>query len=240
MKGVLISIIIIIVLVVGISAYFLLTPPICEADLDCGNEHYSDNYCDGNIVKTDKITYTCLNAGTRKSSCQENKAPQVEKECAYPYKCGEGACIEQSCYELDNGNWLGGPMSSRIFFDTPKQRNTLTILVMKTGAEFKVHLYTDKSNLPDRLLKSWSPLNDDSIDDFQWIRLSMDDVESMPSAYYWIGIEVIKYGDGAFNTCTTNDRKEDTYGREDIIVDGEFGEFNDNLKTEHDMIYLFE
>jgi hypothetical protein len=234
--------IIILTSILIISLFFLsgCSKPACDSDLSCGREYYSDNYCEGSTVKTDFITYTCLNPGTGQASCRESRKPELEKECIYPYKCEQGDCIEQSCYELDNSNWLGGPTSSRVFFDTPKKRNELIVLAMKTGAEFKVHLYLDKDGSPDRKLKSWGPLNDDSIDDFQWIRLNMDGVESMPPAYYWIGIEVMKYGDSAFNTCTTNDRKADTYGREDTITNGEFEELDDIRKTEHDMVYLFE
>ena len=84
------------------------------------------------------------------------------------------------------------------------------------------------------------PLNDDDIDDFQWIRLSMANVESMAPGYHWIGIEIVNYVDKAFNTCVTNDRKADTFGSDNIIVDGMFEGLDEFRKTEHDMVYLFE
>jgi hypothetical protein len=67
----------------------------------------------------------------------------------------------------------------------------------------------------------------------------MDGIGSMPAAYHWIGIEVVKYGNMAFNTCVTNDRKEDTWGREDTITDGKFESFQDYNKNENDIIYAF-
>lgn len=240
MKGWIILIVIIALAAGAASTYFFMTPPVCETDLQCGIEHQSDtNYCDGNTIKLDTISYTCLNPGTRKSSCQENKAPQIQKECIYPYKCGEGQCLQQTCYDIPTALWLGGPAKSRIFFDTPKQRSELILLVMRTGATFKVHLYTDNNGLPDMKLNTWGPLSDNSIDDSGWVRLKMEGIGTMPPGYYWIGIEVMQYGNMAFNTCVTNDRKDDTWGREDTITDGKFESFQDYNKNENDIIYAF-
>jgi len=225
-----------------ISLFFLsgCSKVACENDEICGAEHYADNYCDESNVKKDLISYTCGNPGTKDAVCRENRQPEQVEECKYPYKCEAGGCMQQSCYELTDTVWLGGPTSSRIFFDTTKERNELIIMAMETGAEFKVHLYTDKDSLPERRLSTWAPLNDEHIDEYNWIRLSMDSVETMPSGYYWIGIEVTKYGDSAFNTCVTNDRNDDTFGRENNIIDGQFENFEDTMKTEHDIVYLFE
>lgn len=228
------------ILIIGMFFLSGCSMPACESNENCGTEHYSDNYCAGANVKKDFITYTCVNPATKEALCRENRQPEQIQECKYPYRCESGECMQQSCYELTDTTWLGGPTSSRIFFDAPKIRNELIVMAMRTGAEFKVHIFTDKNGLPDRKLNSWGPLNDDDIDDYQWIRLSMNGVESMAPGYHWIGIEVIEYGDRAFNTCVTNDRKDDTFGTENTITNGQFEELGDIRKTEHDMVYLFE
>lgn len=233
---------ILLISILTISLFFLsgCSKIACETDENCGAEHYSDNYCNELNVKKDLISYTCGNPGTKDAVCRENRLSEQVEECKYPYKCETGGCMQQSCYELSDAVWLGGPTSSRIFFDTTKERNELVVMAMETGAEFKVHLFTDKGGLPDRKLYTWGPLNDENIDEYQWIRLSMANVETTPSGYYWIGIEVVKYGDSAFNTCVTNDRSDDTFGRENNLINGQFEDFEDSKKTEHDIVYLFE
>lgn len=233
----------VIIVLLAIIAYLVYSskPIVCNDDSGCGIQgSYSDSYCDGNIVKKDLINYKCLSPGTRKSSCVIDKTPETVKECVNLYKCSTGECLEKNCNEITEAVWLGGPTSSRIFFDTPQKRNQLNLIVMRTGADFKVHIFTDKSGLPDRKLFSSLKLNDSSIDDNGWVKLSMQGVETMPSGYYWVGIEVIKYGNSAYNTCVFNDRNDDTYSREDTITNGAYKDFNDNLKTQSDIIYMFE
>lgn len=217
---------------------YLYLQPVCIANADCGATYESVAYCQENVVVKDTVTPQCVNADSFKAKCQEQRKPTMVESCMYPYACSDGACIPQSCYQLSDAVWLGGPAVSRIFFDSPKNRSQVSILAMKTGAEFNVQLFTDREGQPVRTLKIWDGLNDNSIDESGWITLSMQGVESIPSGYYWLGIEVVKYGDGAFNTCVRNDRKEDTYGSDNVIVDGIFTQTTS--RNEHDIVYIFE
>lgn len=236
-------------IILGIAAVLFIsgcisspaTVIVCESDSECGTDTYSQTYCDGNIAKHDRITFTCDSPGTEQSRCNQSDTPETIDECEEKYyKCENGECLEKICNELDGTVWFGSSMTSRIFFDTPNQRDYLKINVLETGATFKVHVFLDKDGLPERRIFSSPVLDDDSINQFGWVKIDFSSTETTPSGYYWISIEVIEIGDFSFNTCVFNDREDDTYGREDVIINGTFTEgFDDDRINTHDMIYYF-
>ena len=227
----------------GMAAVAYLSPnTACVTDADCGGPYESDLYCQDNTIKNDLVSYSCVNGNTKEALCQEMRTPNIVKECRYPYACDLGACIQQDCNQLGDTVWLGGPAISRIFFDRTQHRGKLSIIAMRTGANFKVHLYMDDNDKPSRNLGDWGPLNDESINELGWVTLNMQNVETMPADYYWIGIEVLEYGDMAFNSCVRNDRDDGTHGRSDNITNGVLDNLFQDLdrRTEHDLVHIFE
>jgi len=244
--SVLLVVLIIVVLVgLGSVVYIKFSAPICAVNEDCGADFYSSNYCDSEAVKRDFVTFLCNNPGTKEASCEEDRNPEVVRDCPTPYACfeepGDDVCLQRQCQALEGAAWLGGPSVSRVFFDGVSQRDQLSLIVMRTGATFRVNIFTDRNEEPERKIFTSEILSDEDIDDFGWVKLNVQNVEPMPSGHYWIGIDVTQYGDSAFNTCVSNDGKADTFGSDSTLENGQFRDgYNPDYRNEHDIVHLFE
>lgn len=63
----------------------------CNNTYDCGrNGFIGGQYCQGNSLYQDYVTYSCSNAGTSYSSCSSSKNPQFVKTCAADERCERG------------------------------------------------------------------------------------------------------------------------------------------------------
>ena len=87
---------------------------VCFTKSDCGTDHFTgNNYCDGNIVEKNFVSYTCNNAGTSLSSCSIVSAPKKVNECEKACFDG-GVCVE--CNE-DSDCFDGNPETFDVCFN---------------------------------------------------------------------------------------------------------------------------
>ncbi len=79
----------------------------CSSDSQCGVSGFvGQQYCQGNSLFGDYVTYTCNNPGTSYSSCTSNKSPQLARTCNSDQVCKAGiwfiGCA--SPYDTDPGS----------------------------------------------------------------------------------------------------------------------------------------
>ncbi|MFH1802982.1 MAG: hypothetical protein ABH864_06065 [archaeon] len=73
----------------------------CSRDRDCGISGFlDDQFCSGDDVVQDHITYTCENPGTEESYCTQETTEELIEECGDT--CEDGECIitgDVTCYD---------------------------------------------------------------------------------------------------------------------------------------------
>lgn len=66
----------------------------CTTSADCGTNQFTPGqYCSGNNVYQNYITYTCNNPGTADSSCTRATTPRFERSCDQYQGCRYGSCV---------------------------------------------------------------------------------------------------------------------------------------------------
>ncbi|MFA4952980.1 MAG: hypothetical protein WC584_02050 [Candidatus Pacearchaeota archaeon] len=84
---------------------------ICSSNSECGTDGFTgNNFCSGNDVKRNFVTYTCSNAGTTQSSCSNSQSTRLVESCNYG--CSNGVCNSQpECSQnsdCDDGIYCNG------------------------------------------------------------------------------------------------------------------------------------
>ena len=79
----------------------------CSSNSQCGTDGFTgSNFCTGNGVYKNYITYTCNNPGTSNASCSSSTSAQLQNMCLFNQTCSNGSCVAQNqCSDgIDNDN----------------------------------------------------------------------------------------------------------------------------------------
>ena|SRR3989344_3417196 len=75
----------------------------CDTNSDCGNNQFTGTqFCAGNSISQNYITFICNNPGTGNSSCTYTSAPRVQYNCS-----SNGSCISGSCQQNTSNTYTG-------------------------------------------------------------------------------------------------------------------------------------
>ncbi len=68
----------------------------CSANLECGTPGYLEqSFCIGNRVAQNFVSFTCLNPGTKESTCIQNITVNITQVC--DNTCQNGTCVDITC-----------------------------------------------------------------------------------------------------------------------------------------------
>ncbi len=91
----------------------------CSSNSDCGtNGLIGGNFCQGNAVYRNFITYTCNNPGTANSTCTNSTSAQLQSNCTANQTCTSGACVANATITCSSNSdcgtngLIGGPFCS--------------------------------------------------------------------------------------------------------------------------------
>lgn len=95
----------------------------CSADSDCGSNGFvGEQFCQGNSLYGNFVSYTCNNPGSNYSSCTSNKYPQLVRNCGSQVcKAGIWFIGCQSPNETNGYNYNSGSGSN--YYGTPYNSN---------------------------------------------------------------------------------------------------------------------